>query len=71
MNPRAEDSVPTPAGVWEEIRRVKALLERRVAEQMAATWRRAGLNAAGAPRSTGARVERNSALDGNGGGHPA
>ena len=39
MNSNAEDAVPSQNALWKEIRRVNALLERRIAEQMAAVWR--------------------------------
>jgi len=39
MNSNAEDEVPSQNALWKEIHRVNALLERRIAEQMAAIWR--------------------------------
>jgi hypothetical protein len=39
MDPSAKDPVPNETTLWREIRRVHALIERRIAEQMAAVWR--------------------------------
>jgi hypothetical protein len=63
MNSNAEDEVPSQSALWTEIRRVNALLERRIAEQMAAIWRsgRARVASAASTDSSAARANQDEA----------